>query len=265
MKNSPIRWVGGKSRLRKTILERIPEHQCYVEVFGGAAWVLFAKEPSPAEVYNDVDGELVNLFLILQRRPEEFLEAFNNMLYAREVFESLKTTDPRWLDELTRAVRFFYLIRASFGGKMEAFGTTTGRSLTLNLEKLSGLVEDAHQRLQKVQIERLTYELCLERYDREHTFFYLDPPYWEDEKFRYALGPGRHRELAKRLRGLQGRWLLSYNDHEEVKRMYEGFRIEEIKATYHIGNIVGTSKRVKELLIRNYDPETGERTKGVVG
>jgi DNA adenine methylase len=252
LKNSPIRWVGGKSRLRKTILERIPEHQCYVEVFGGAAWVLFAKEPSPAEVYNDVDGELVNLFLILQRRPEEFCKAFNNMLYAREIFESLKGTDPKWLDEITRAVRFFFLIRTSFGGRMEAFGTTTGRSLTLNLEALPALVEGAHERLQKVQIEHLTYELCLEKYDRPHAFFYLDPPYFEDEKFRYAMGPGRHRELRDRLEGLQGRWLLSYNDHDEIKRLYEGFDIEKVKATYQLGQKGGRAKRVHELLIRNY-------------
>jgi len=259
VKGSPIRWGGGKSRLRKQILERIPDHDCYVEVFGGAAWVLFAKEPSKAEVYNDVDGELVNLFLILQRRPEEFLEAFRRMLYAREVFESLRATDPIWLDELTRAVRYFYLVRVSFGGKMEAYGTTTGRSLTLNLKKLPGIVEEAHRRLQKVQIDRLTYELCLDRYDREHCFFYLDPPYWEDEKFRYALGPGRHRELRKRLGGLEGRWLLSYNDHEEVRRLYEGYRIEEVKVRYHLGSKGGQAKRVSELLISNYDPKTGER------
>ena len=205
-----------------------------------------------------MDGELVNLFLILQRRPEEFLEVFRLMLCAREVFESLKATDPIWLDELTRAVRYFYLVKVSFGAKKEAFGTTT-RAINLNLKKLPEIVEEAHRRLQRVQIERLTYELCLERFDREHCFFYLDPPYFEDEKFRYALGPGRHRELARRLRGLEGRWLLSYNDHEEVRRMYEGFRIEEVKVRYHLGSKGGQAKRVSELLIANYDPKTGER------
>lgn len=214
--------------------------------------MLFAKEPSPAEVYNDVDGELVNLFKIIKRRPEEFIESFKLMLYSREVFQSLRATDPIWLDEVTRAVRFFYLIKTSFGSKMEAFGTTTTRSLNLNLATLPKAIEEAHERLRQVQVERLTYELCLERYDREHTLFYLDPPYWEDEKFRYALGPGRHRELAKRLGRLKGRWLLSYNDHPEVRNMYKGYQVEEVKVTYHLGSRHGRGKYVHELLIRNY-------------
>lgn len=252
MKNSPIRWVGGKSRLRKTILERIPEHQCYVEVFGGAAWVLFAKEPSPAEVYNDVDGELVNLFLILQRRPEEFLEAFKLSIHSREVFERLRDTDPTWLDETTRAVRYFYLIKCSYAGKMESFGTSTTRRKFINPEAIQRAVEETHRRLRHVQVECLTYEYCLERWDRKHTFFYLDPPYYENEPFKYALGAGRHKDLHDRLGSLEGHWLLSYNDHPEVRKMYKGFRIEEVKTVYQMGSRHGRAKHVKELLIRNY-------------
>ncbi|MDA2916758.1 DNA adenine methylase [Nitrospinae bacterium AH_259_B05_G02_I21] len=252
MKNSPIRWVGGKSRLRKTILERIPEHQCYVEVFGGAAWVLFAKEPSPAEVYNDVDGELVNLFRIIQRRPEEFLEAFKLMLHSRQTFDSFIATDPYWLDEVTRAIRYYYLIKSSFGGRMVHYGTATTRRRFINMESIRETVYGAHQRLEHVQVEQLTYELCLERYDRPHTFLYLDPPYWEDEAYRYKLGTGRHQDLREHLAALDGRWLLSYNNHPEVRRMYKGFRIEEVKTMYQLGSKVGRAKPVKELLIRNY-------------
>ena len=62
MINSPFKWVGGKSRLRKFIIPLIPEHQCYVEPFGGAAWVLFGKSPSRIEVLNDIDEELINFF-----------------------------------------------------------------------------------------------------------------------------------------------------------------------------------------------------------
>ncbi|MXX53507.1 MAG: DNA adenine methylase, partial [Dehalococcoidia bacterium] len=55
MINSPFKWVGGKSRLRKAIIPLIPPHRCYVEPFSGAAWVLFGKPPSPIEVLNDID------------------------------------------------------------------------------------------------------------------------------------------------------------------------------------------------------------------
>lgn len=67
MLNSPIRWVGGKSRLRKHIIPLIPPHTCYVELFAGGAWVLFGKQPSPVEVLNDIDQELINFFFASSR------------------------------------------------------------------------------------------------------------------------------------------------------------------------------------------------------
>ena len=83
MLNSPIRWVGGKSRLRKFILPLIPEHACYLEPFGGAGWVLFGKQPSSVEVYNDIDQELVNFFRVLKHRPEELIASFEWELVSR--------------------------------------------------------------------------------------------------------------------------------------------------------------------------------------
>lgn len=115
---SPIKWVGGKSRLRKTIVSLFPEdHTCYVEPFGGGAWVLFAKPPSPVEVYNDIDGELVNFFRVLKEKPLEFIQSFKWALVSRETFYRLAQTDPSGLSDVQRAHRFFYLIMASWGGE----------------------------------------------------------------------------------------------------------------------------------------------------
>ncbi len=63
---SPIKWAGGKSRVRDTIIAMLPKHDCYVEVFGGAGWVLFGKEPSRVEVFNDIDGDIVNFFEVVK-------------------------------------------------------------------------------------------------------------------------------------------------------------------------------------------------------
>ena len=68
---SPVRWYGGKGNMVKKLLKLIPEHKIYVEVFGGGASLLFAKEPSPIEIYNDIDEGLVNFFRVL-RDPEKF-------------------------------------------------------------------------------------------------------------------------------------------------------------------------------------------------
>lgn len=76
MVNSPFKWVGGKSRLRKQIVAILPSHTCYVEPFAGAAWVLFAKPPSDVEVLNDIDQELVNFFRVVKEKPEELIASF---------------------------------------------------------------------------------------------------------------------------------------------------------------------------------------------
>ena len=74
--NSPFKWVGGKSRLRKQIIPLLPKHTCYVELFSGAAWVLFGKPPSDVEVLNDLDQELVTFFRVVKEKPEELIQEF---------------------------------------------------------------------------------------------------------------------------------------------------------------------------------------------
>jgi DNA adenine methylase len=83
MVRSPIKWVGGKSKLRKQIIEYLPPqgmYTCYVEVFGGAGWVLFGKEPSPVEVLNDIDEELIHFYRILRNRTDDLV---NQLLESR--------------------------------------------------------------------------------------------------------------------------------------------------------------------------------------
>jgi len=89
MVNSPFKWVGGKSRLRKQVIELLPAHSCYVEPFAGAAWVLFGKPPSDVEVINDIDQELVNFFRVVKQQPEELIASFGWELASRAEFERL--------------------------------------------------------------------------------------------------------------------------------------------------------------------------------
>ena len=117
MINSPFKWVGGKSRLRKSIIPLIPEHTCYVEPLGGAAWVLFGKPPSPIEVLNDIDEDLINFFRVVKRQPEELIKSFDLELVSRSEFQRLAGTDPQSMSEIERAHRFYYLIMAGWGGE----------------------------------------------------------------------------------------------------------------------------------------------------
>jgi DNA adenine methylase len=117
--NSPIRWVGGKSRLRKQIVALLPPHTCYVEPFAGAAWVLFAKPPSDVEVLNDIDQELVNFFRVVRDKPDELIASFDWTLVSRAEFKRMAALDPLQLSDVQRAHRFYYLVMAGWGGEMD--------------------------------------------------------------------------------------------------------------------------------------------------
>ena len=89
---SPIGWVGGKSLLRKQILDRIPDHTCYVELFAGAAWICFAKpkELSKVEVINDTNGELSNFWRCVRDKHLELIEKLRFRIASKEDFEMIK-------------------------------------------------------------------------------------------------------------------------------------------------------------------------------
>lgn len=130
---SPLTYLGGKSRLAKTIVSMIPEYHCYVEPFSGAAWVFFTKEPSRVEVINDMDGELVTFWRVIQNHLEEFLRFYKYAVISREIFDLEKRRDPATLTDIQRAVRYYYLKRLCFGGKVDGRHFAAGPSGTTRL------------------------------------------------------------------------------------------------------------------------------------
>src|SRR5437667_5939067 len=192
MINSPFKWVGGKSRLRKHIINLLPQHTCYVEPFAGAAWVLFGKPPSDVEVLNDIDQELISFFRVVREKPEELIASFEWELVSRAEFERFAELDPLQLTDVQRAHRFYYLIMAGWGGELNypRFATSItdgghGNRLIGALKTLRQRLEPIHERLRTVIIENLDWRECIERYDRASTVMYIDPPY-PGNKCNYA-------------------------------------------------------------------------------
>ena len=173
-------WMGGKRRMAKHILPEFPEHDCYVEPFCGGAALFFMKAPSRVEVINDLDGEVVNLYRVIANHLEEFMRQFKWALISRTMFEWAKLQVPSTLTDIQRAARFFYLQQLCFGAKPtgRTFGTSTTTTPKLNLLRLEEKLSEAHLRLARATVEHLDWKACIQRYDREHTLFYLDPPYW---------------------------------------------------------------------------------------
>jgi len=140
-----VPWTGGKMKLRDEIVARFPPKVSrYVEVFGGAGWVLFHKDPGPFEVYNDFNGNLVNLFNVVKHKPEQLLRRLDWCLNSREEFELTKDLFNRKvkMSSVTRAANFFRLIRMSYGSKCVSFSAQS-----CDLERSFPAIRAAHQRL----------------------------------------------------------------------------------------------------------------------
>lgn len=270
MLNSPFKWVGGKSRLRKHIIELLPSHTCYVEPFAGAAWVLFGKRPSDVEVINDIDQDLITFFRVVKHKPEELIKSFEWELVSRAEFERLASLDPSSLTDVERAHRFYYLIMAGWGGELHypRFQTSItdgghGNRLIGALETLSKRLNPIHDRLRTVIIENLNWKDCVDRYDRDGTVMYLDPPY-PGNKVNYAnnmRGWEAHQELAERLGRTECLWILSTYDTPEMHDLFAGYEITKIKSASGMNTKKRSNTRVtnKEILVTNYRPTSISR------
>lgn len=205
------------------------------------------------EVINDINGELVNLYRVVKNHLEEFVRQFKFALSSREVFKWLQDTPPETLTDIQRAARFFYLQQHAFGGKVEGqtWGTAT-TAPTVNLLRIEETLSAAHLRLASAYIENLDWAKCIERYDRPHTFFYLDPPYWQTEGYGVDFGLDQYEKMADMLRKLKGKAIVSLNEHPDILRIFDGFYIETVPIQYSVGGGSKTVDRV-EIIIYSWD------------
>lgn len=119
MSSPIIPWMGGNRRLANRLIPLFPPHECYVEVFaGGAALYFLRPQLAPVEILNDINGELVNLYRVVQNHLEEFVRPFKWALSSRQIFEWQKITRSETLTDIQRDARFFYLQQHAFGGKV---------------------------------------------------------------------------------------------------------------------------------------------------
>ncbi len=246
--DSFISWVGGKRLLRKKILEQFPpDYDRYIEVFGGAGWVLFAEERKVRmEIYNDMDGRLVNLFRCVKHHPDALQQELEWTFTSRELFSDARQ-DIRGLTDIQRAARFYILIKGSFGTDLHSFGARKR-----DMEKAIQYLKTVSHRLRSVVIEHMDFEHLIKVYDRPDALFYLDPPYFGAEEYYTAgFGAEDHVRLHDVLSRIKGKLILSYNDCDEAREMYKDSNIIEVDR--HDNLAAGASRRrYRELIIKNY-------------
>ena len=227
MVKSPISRVGGKFHLAPKIIALFPLHNQYVEVFGGAMHVLFRKEPSLLEVYNDLEAEIYTFFKVVKEQPEALLKCLEFSLYSRREFdEALKVLHDEQAPAIERAGAFFIVNRHSFGSKMKTWGYQRRKDHKDNhynprtYQNSMALIHKAHERLQHVHIECRDFRDVIKQYDHPDTLFYLDPPYAFNENrssrtaYKHEMTDGDHAELVDIMKGIKGKFLLSgYANH----------------------------------------------------
>ncbi|MCZ7601626.1 MAG: DNA adenine methylase [Melioribacteraceae bacterium] len=262
-----IPYVGGKSKLAPWIISHFPKQYSnltYCEVFGGGGWVLFKKDLSYLEVYNDLNTNLVNLFRTIRDNFDIFSHKAQWTLHSREmckeaVLKLKSNTNMLSIDEaLYTAIKY----SQSFSGKdgwthiLSSSNYSSGK-WTPFLKRMYLI----NARLKRVQIECLGYQQFIKKYDSPQTLFYLDPPYVGKEYYyntpSVQFSSEDHKVLAELLSTIQGKFLLSYYDNTYIKKLYSGYRTSELtvrKTSVRISRNGKLTKRpqARELLILNY-------------
>jgi DNA adenine methylase len=214
-----LRWHGGKWRLAPWIISHFPAHRVYTEAFGGAGSVLIRKPRAYSEVYNDLDGEVVNLFRVLQHESlaNTLRERVKMTPFARAEFEQAYS-----VEVCTPIVRSFM----GFGSNASNAARSTGFRANSNRSGTTPAHDWAHypdcldaivNRLRGVVIENRPALEVIQQHDGPDTLHYVDPPYVHDTRkpgneknYKHELTDSDHRELAAALNGLGGgAWCLA--------------------------------------------------------
>ena len=244
VKRPAIRYHGGKWKLAPHIIRHFPDHRVYTEAFGGGASVLLRKPRTYAEIYNDLDGELVNLFRVLRDDGDRLTNLLELTPFTREEFEVSHEPSDDPIETARRTViRSFMGFGSSAIHKPSGFRACSNRSGTtpahdwVNYPKnLKALIE----RLQGVTIENRQAIAMIRQHDAPESLHYVDPPYVHStrtngastsvEQYRHEMTDEQHRELAEVLHGVKGMVALSGYPSPLYEELYGDWPTIQINA-----------------------------------
>lgn len=253
----PAPYLGGKRNLARrlcALIEATP-HRAYIEPFVGMGGVFLRRStPAPVEVINDFSGDVANLFRVIRRHYEPFVDELRWLIAGREEFERQRALEPRLLTDIERAVRFLYLQRLAFGGRVSGrtFGVRRDQDSRFHLARLRADLKALRDRLASVTIEHLDYADVIRRYDGPAALFFLDPPYHQTEGYGIDFGEAHYAAMAEQLADVRGQFIMSINDTPFIRDTFARFRIDEVQTTWTV-SAASTSRAMKvtELIIRS--------------
>jgi len=230
----PFPWYGGKEQLAPLLVSLLPRHEVYVEVFGGSGAVLFAKESSPLEVFNDLDSGVVNFFRVL-RDPVQAEQLAHLLSLTPYAYEEYHTCLKEWqhTEDSVEKARMWYCgvvqsmnssIRATGWSHTKMPGSNPAKRWQPGVAHLAACVN----RLAQVQIDHRDFEPVFRSYDGLETCFYVDPPYTAETRrkrgcYRHEMSTKDHERLLCCLLDVQGMVLLSGYDHPLYQEALHGW------------------------------------------
>jgi len=268
--SKPLKYFGGKSPMIKRLLPLLPKITHFRSAFVGSGSLEFYIDPiNKSEIWNDLDSELTNFYEVLRGDSsfKEFQKLCELTPFSEEVFEISKLTSNLPLEyfgtSVHRAWLFFIKNRFSRGGCGISFATSTSRlrrSMNENVSSWLSCIDglnDFHQRLKYVEIRKMDFRYFIDKFDRDTSFFYLDPPYPQNTRiaggYSFEMTDSDHLDLLNKCKNLSGKFLL----HTYPNKVYidfaveNNFNIKEFELTKSSSSSK-TKPLVKELVITNY-------------
>ena len=226
LSNSPLRYPGGKFYARRLILDELPDHTHYCEPFSGGASIFFAKPPAPHNALNDLDQEVMNVMRCIRDDVESLIAALDGVPANKETYAYYKN-DFKPKDALRQAVRWYYLNHTSYSGIMRSDNIYWGyaEKHSMRPENWPPHLRTASDKLQGVELTSLDFEDVIDALP-DGALAFVDPPYYAADQhkfYNHTFDAADHARLAACLRRSAGRirFLLTYDDHPDVRRLYE--------------------------------------------
>lgn len=264
-RKSPLRYPGGKSRALKQILPIVPSFDEYREPMVGGGSVFFAlrqKYPNKKYWINDLNRDLYLFWKYCKEDIEEVVSEVKRIKHTyadgRTLFTELTDREKDFTD-FERAVRFFVLNRITFSGTIESGGYSEqsfkGRFTDSSIQRLS----EINEMLLDVKITNLDYQKVIHE-DGDNVFIFLDPPYLSTTKSKLYGKKGDlhelfdHEKFAENMKKCKHKWLITYDNSPEVKKLFSFANIYEWELQYGMNNYKQKSaSKGQELFISNYD------------
>jgi DNA adenine methylase len=277
--NSPFRWAGGKFYARNLIIPHIPPHDAYIEPFAGGGSIFFVKPKAIFNQLNDVDGELINTYLVIQDRAEELINFLDGEQATKERHGYYKNEfQPK--NDLERAARWFYLNRTSYSGIMKRANCYWGYGdkYSMRPENWGRNIRRTSEKLQGVQVTQYDFEKAINEAP-DSSFLFVDPPYWnadQDKFYEHSFTKNDHFRLCKVLQENRDRvkFLITYDNSPEIRDLYAwANEMHDREWNYTIARTddqkagnkerekeKGSRDKGKEIFIVNYNSSALEQT-----